>query len=62
MSQIVNKGLERAVVQSKYMAESLWNEKDKLPRTIGKDGKFVTSTSRWWTSGFFQAYYGIYMK
>jgi len=53
MSQIVNKGLERAVVQSKYMAESLWNEKDKLPRTIGKDGKFVTSTSRWWTSGFF---------
>ena len=53
MRQVVDKGLERAVVQSKLMAKSLWDEKDKLPRTIGKDGKFVTSPARWWTSGFF---------
>ena len=35
------------------MAESLLDKEGKLPRTIGKDGKLVTSESRWWTSGFF---------
>ena len=53
MRQVVDKGLERAAVQSKLMAKSLWNDKDKLPRTISKNGEFVTSPARWWTSGFF---------
>ncbi len=53
MSLLVNASLERAAIQSKKMAESLLNEENKLPRTIGKKGEFVTSGSRWWTSGFF---------
>lgn len=53
MSSLVNYGLERATMQSKMMAESLLHEEGKLPRTIGKNGEFVTSESRWWTSGFF---------
>lgn len=53
MSILVNNSLQTATLQSKLMAESLLNEKGKLPRTIGKDGKLMTSESRWWTSGFF---------
>lgn len=53
MSILVNNSLRTATLQSKLMAESLLNEKGKLPRTIGKDGKLMTSESRWWTSGFF---------
>lgn len=53
MSILVNNSLQTATMQSKLMAESLLNEKGKLPRTIDKDGKLMTSESRWWTSGFF---------
>lgn len=53
MRGIVNMALERAAIQSKAMAEVLLNDESKLPRTIGKNGEFVTSGSRWWTSGFF---------
>lgn len=53
MSELVNNSLQIAAAQSKLMAESLLHEEGKLPRTIDKNGKFVTSTSRWWTSGFF---------
>lgn len=58
MSILVNNSLQTATLQSKLMAESLLNEKGKLPRTIGKDGKLMTSESRWWTSGFFPGYFG----
>lgn len=53
MSAIVDHGLQTAAIQSKAMAESLLHKEGKLPRTIGKDGKLVTSGSSWWTSGFF---------
>ena len=53
MSTLVNNSLQTATVQSKLMAEDLLNEEGKLPRTIGKDGKLMTSKSNWWTSGFF---------
>lgn len=59
MSTLVNNSLQTATVQSKLMAEDLLNEEGKLPRTIGKDGKLMTSKSNWWTSGFFPVYYGI---
>ena len=45
MSTLVNNSLQIATVQSKLMAENLLNEEEKLPRTIGKDGKLIyTST------------------
>lgn len=53
MSELVNNSLQVATAQSKLMAGSLLYEEGKLPRTIDKNGKFVTSESRWWTSGFF---------
>ena len=53
MSTLVNNSLQIATVQSKLMAENLLNEEEKLPRTIGKDGKLMTSKAKWWTSGFF---------
>ena len=53
MRFIVDKGLNTAILQSKRMAESLLEQKDLLPRTIGKQGTFVTSNEKAWTSGFF---------
>ena len=53
MSALVNGSLHTAAVQSERMAESLMDRPDELPRTIGKDGKLMTSKSNWWTSGFF---------
>lgn len=35
------------------MAYSLLDDKNKLPRTIGKDGKLLAVDSHDWTSGFY---------
>lgn len=45
--------LSKATEQAKLLAAYLINEKDKLPRTLDKDGNLVTAKSSWWTSGFF---------
>lgn len=62
MRAVIDKGLDAATVQSKKMAESLIDQNDKLPRTIGKRNVFTTSNAGAWTSGFFREYYGICMK
>lgn len=53
MRAVIDKGLDAATVQSKKMAESLIEQNDKLPRTIGKRNVFTTSNAGAWTSGFF---------
>jgi hypothetical protein len=53
MDAVIEKGLSVSVEQSKLMAQSLWDQKNLLPRTIDKEGRLVTSQSDWWTSGFF---------
>ena len=53
MSQIVDKGLQTAMLHSQQMAMSLLEQKDQLPRTIGKNGTFVTSNSRSWSTVVF---------
>lgn len=53
MDAVIEKGLMVSVEQSKRMANSLWDQKSLLPRTIDSQGKLVTSDSKWWTSGFF---------
>lgn len=53
MKSVIQTGLERSKQQSILMAESLKNKKDRLPRTIDKNGNLLTSDSRWWCSGFF---------
>ncbi|QIA07645.1 glycoside hydrolase family protein [Draconibacterium halophilum] len=53
LSSAIDQSLELATKQSLRMAESLKDQPDKLPQTIGKDGKLVTCNSDWWVSGFF---------
>lgn len=53
MTEVINKGLKVSAEQSKLMAEKLSNEEGKLPKTIDRLGRFETSESKWWTSGFF---------
>jgi unsaturated chondroitin disaccharide hydrolase len=53
IQDIVELGLERARQQSVLMAMSLEDIEGVLPRSTDKDGKLVTSDSRWWCSGFF---------
>jgi hypothetical protein len=52
MESLIADRLDRSVAQYRLMAESLKSQPDKLPGTFEKDGKFVTSNSAWWCSGF----------
>jgi rhamnogalacturonyl hydrolase YesR len=49
----IDSSLAFSAWQCKLMAQSLMNKPDRLPKTIGKDGKFVTCKADWWVSGFF---------
>ena len=53
MDAVIEKGLSVSVEQSKLMAKSIWEQKTLLLRTLDKEGKLITSDSKWWTSGFF---------
>ena len=53
MDAVIEKELSVSVEQSKLMAKSIWEQKTLLPRTLDKEGKLITSDSKWWTSGFF---------
>ena len=53
MDAVIEKGLSVSVEQSKLMTKSIWEQKTLLPRTLDKEGKLITSDSKWWTSGFF---------
>jgi rhamnogalacturonyl hydrolase YesR len=53
MDGTIKKGLSVSIKQTELMAESLWEKKELLPRTVDKDGNLVTAKSEWWTSGFF---------
>ncbi|HOO85225.1 MAG TPA: glycoside hydrolase family 88 protein [Prolixibacteraceae bacterium] len=50
---LVENSLEIAKQQSLLMAKHLVETDDRLPKTIGADGKLETSNAHWWTSGFF---------
>ena len=52
MSKIVNNALNFAENQSLRMAKKYENDNGVLPRSF-EHGKMTTSSSRWWTSGFF---------
>lgn len=62
MSSVIEKGLKRSIEQSEFMAASLMDQPDRLPKTTEKDGTLVTSDTHWWCSGFFQELYGCFMK
>lgn len=50
---MVNHALEVAALQSLNMCIVLKDSTQRLPRTIDKQGRLMTSDSRWWCSGFF---------
>ena len=53
MNAIIEKGLKRSAEQAKFLATSLIEEPEQLPRYVLSDGTLVTSDSHWWCSGFF---------
>lgn len=53
MECIIDKGLCVATLHAKQMACNLFEQKDKLPRSIGKEGNLTLSDAKAWTSGFF---------
>ena len=51
---VIAKGMDVAINQSKAMAESLVLNDTLLPKSFNNEtGKLITSNSRWWCSGFF---------
>ena len=53
LADVIKNSLNRSAEQALLMAESLQGQPDKLPRSFTAEGKFVTSNSDWWCSGFF---------
>jgi hypothetical protein len=53
IADVINQSLDLAVNQSTRMAESLKDQPDRLPKTVGKDGQLETCNPAWWVSGFF---------
>ena len=53
LQDIVERGLDRAVVQARLMAGELLPQEGRLPRTVDRDGKLITSDCHWWCCGFF---------
>lgn len=52
MLKVVDNALEFAKKQSKYLADKYLDQDEILPKSF-EHGQNTTSTSRWWTSGFF---------
>jgi len=52
MADLIKNRLDRSVAHYLSMAESLMDQPNRLPRTFDAEGKFVTSNSAWWCSGF----------
>jgi unsaturated chondroitin disaccharide hydrolase len=49
----INQILDNASVQAICLYNDVKSLQGKLPRSVDKQGKLVTSTDKWWTSGFF---------
>ncbi len=53
LSDVIEKGLQRATEQAILMAENLENQEGRLPKSTKPDGTLETSDYAWWCSGFF---------
>jgi len=53
LKKVIDASFKTAASQSVRLAASLIDQPDRLPRTIDKEGKLLTSDAKWWTSGFF---------
>jgi len=62
LSVLIDHAVEIATEQSFSMCNVLKDSIGLLPRSINKDGKLITSDSRWWCSGFSPVYFGIFMN
>lgn len=52
LDKVINESLSFSADQYRLMTAVMKDKQDSLPRTT-KNGKLVTSDSRWWTSGFY---------
>ena len=53
LPKLIDHAIDVANIQSKNMCKVLKDSTERLPRTIDKQGRLMTSDSRWWCSGFF---------
>ena len=53
IDKALNKALDLSIDQSLKLYGNIEDLTGKLPRTINEKGKLVTSSDKWWTSGFF---------
>ena len=53
LDRVIERGLERARIQSLVMSEALEPLEGRLPKTTDDAGRLVTSDPGWWCSGFF---------
>lgn len=53
IAQVIQDAVKFSVDQYELMAKAMKEKPDSFPRTTGKDGRFVMTNSRGWTSGFF---------
>jgi rhamnogalacturonyl hydrolase YesR len=52
VEEIIKDRLDRSLQPYEFMAQSLINQPDKLPRTIDDEGNLLTTSSSGWVSGF----------
>lgn len=53
IEDVIDSAISTSARQMSLMAGKLINQPDKLPRSADTDGLLTTSSSSWWTSGFF---------
>lgn len=53
LSQVIERGLQRATGQALLMAKELESQEGAFPRSTNPDGTLMTSDYHWWCSGFF---------
>ena len=53
IKQLITHDLDVSEHQSLLLANQLSSQKDRLPKTLKRNGKLETCSSSWWVSGFF---------
>lgn len=53
IEDVIDSALSVSARQMFFMADKLINAPDRLPCSVDSDGQLTTSSSSWWTSGFF---------
>jgi hypothetical protein len=53
IGKVIDESLKFSLDQYKLMTDVMKSRPDQLPRTIDSEGRLITESSSWWTSGFY---------